>query len=524
MTSGVVYDFIIVGSGIAGLYSALLAQERGRVLLLTKGSLDECNTKHAQGGIAAALGALDSPDYHYQDTLVVGGGLCDKEAVRVLVDEAADRVQDLIRLGVPFDTVDGEIAMAREGGHSQSRVVHSGGDATGANIELTLSSLARSSPRITILENTLAARVLVEDGRFKGVQALDCRANTYNIIVGKSLVIATGGAGHLFQRNTNPTVATSDGVALAFRAGAEVIDMEFMQFHPTALSLPGVTPFLMSEAMRGEGAILVNTRGERFMTNYHRDGELAPRDTVSRAILREMESTSADHVLLDVSHLPARTVTTRFPTIYRFCLEHGLDITCSPIPVAPAAHYMMGGIRTNTWGQTTVADVYACGEAACTGVHGANRLASNSLLEVLVVAKRIVDVAGGGPGPGSSGMQPLLAVEHAVRPPKSSFRALQALLWENVGIIRSGERLDHARQVLDAWGRMLPEAEDRLSWELTNGILVGRLMAEAARLREESRGAHFRQDFPEVSPDWQKRIAFSFGLDDTICYRTTGGS
>ncbi len=517
------YDFIIVGSGIAGLYTALLAQERGRVLLLTKGSVDECNSKHAQGGIAAAIGALDSADAHFRDTLAVGAGLCDADAVRVLVDEAADRIQDLIRLGVPFDTVDGQIAMAREGGHSQARVIHSGGDATGARIEQTLSSLARSSPRITIFEDTLGAKVLVEDGCFRGLVVLDCRANRYDTFSGGSLIVATGGAGHLFQRNTNPTVATSDGVALAFRAGAEVVDLEFEQFHPTALSLPGVTPFLMSEAMRGEGAILKNVLGRRFMTGYHPDGELAPRDTVSRAILREMEATGADHVLLDVSHLPARTVTTRFPTIYRFCLDHGLDITQTPIPVAPAAHYMMGGIRTDTWGQTNVPGIYACGEAACTGVHGANRLASNSLLEVLVIAKRIVEKAGPSPQATACAVQPLAAPEPVTSPPNASFRALQALLWEKVGIIRSGQGLEVARRVLASWENLLPEPEDRATWELTNGVLVGRLMAEAALLREESRGAHFRQDFPQESAVWRKRTTFSLGPSGEINYRFLGG-
>ncbi|HLB12841.1 MAG TPA: L-aspartate oxidase [Dehalococcoidia bacterium] len=518
------YDFIIVGSGIAGLYSALLAQERGRVLLVTKGSLDECNTRHAQGGIAAAIGVSDSPELHLQDTLAVGAGLCDEEAVRVLVEEAADRIQDLIRLGVPFDTLEGQIALAREGGHSHSRVLHSGGDATGAHIELTLSSLARASSRITIMENTLAASLVAEGGFFKGVQVLDCRANRYVSFEGSSLILATGGAGQLFQRNTNPAIATADGVALAFRAGAEVVDMEFVQFHPTALCLPGVTPFLMSEAMRGEGAILVNVRGHRFMADYHQSGELAPRDTVSRAILREMEATGAGYVLLDVSHLPARTVTTRFPTIYSFCLQHGLDITRSPIPVAPAAHYMMGGIRTDTYGQTTVGRVYACGEAACTGVHGANRLASNSLLEVLVIAKRIVEQTGQNSRPMPSPAAPLLPPDPPARPRKASFPALQALLWEKVGIIRTGEGLEQARRLLASWREALPDPEDRPSWELASGVLVGRLMAEAALMREESRGAHFRQDYPQESPLWRKRIAFSMAPGGELAYRFLGGS
>lgn len=524
MTGAHTYDFIIIGSGIAGLYTALLAKKHGRVLLLTKGSLDECNTKHAQGGIAAAVGVADSPEIHFQDTISVGAGLCDEQAVRVLVEEAADRIQDLIRLGVLFDTVDGQIALAREGGHSHSRVLHSGGDATGANIELTLSSRARSSTHITIMENTLATSVLLEGGSFQQVKVLDCRTNRYDTFQGRSLIIATGGAGQLFQRNTNPTVATADGVALAFRTGAEVADMEFVQFHPTALCLPGVTPFLMSEAMRGEGAVLRNVQGRRFMSDYHQDAELAPRDTVSRAILREMEATRSEYVLLDVSHLPARTVTTRFPTIYSFCLGHGLDITRSPIPVAPAAHYMMGGIRTDTCGRTTVAGVYACGEVACTGVHGANRLASNSLLEVLVVAKRIVERSEHPAEPHPDTPQPLGPPDLPVRPPKASFPALQTLLWEKAGIIRSGDGLDWARQVLASWQETLLEPEDRHSWEMANGVLVGRLMAEAALLREESRGAHFRQDYPQESPLWRKRTAFFLSPDGGLYYRFIGGS
>jgi L-aspartate oxidase len=518
MTALPTYDFIIIGSGIAGLYTALLAQEQGKVLLLTKGSIDECNTKHAQGGIAAAIGALDSPEMHLKDTLATGAGLCDEEAVRVLVEEAAYRIQDLIRLGVPFDTVDGEIALAREGGHSQPRVLHAGGDATGAHIELTLSSRVRASPRITVLEHTLAAAILIEGNVFKGVRILDCRTNHYEEALGRCLILATGGAGYLFKRNTNPTIATADGVALAFRAGAEVVDLEFVQFHPTALSLPGVTPFLLSEAMRGEGAVLLNIRGHRFMPEYHEDAELAPRDTVARAIVEEMKATGSDYVLLDVSYLPARTVTTRFPTIYRFCLEHGLDITRSPIPVAPAAHYLMGGVHTDTWGETSVVGMFACGEVACTGVHGANRLASNSLLEVLVFAKRILERASE-PSP-----QALRPPDGTIEPPPGgeieipplSFPSLQTLLWERVGIVRSGESLRRARQVLAAWQEALPaQPVDRPGWELANGVLVGRLMAEAALLREESRGAHFRQDFPQESPLWQRRIAFTQAAEPT---------
>jgi L-aspartate oxidase len=325
------------------------------------------------------------------------------------------------------------------------------------------------------------------------------------------LILATGGAGRLYKFNTNTDIATGDGIALAYRAGAEIADMEFLQFHPTALRLPGVPVFLISEAVRGEGGILRNASGHRFMPDYSPDADLAPRDIVARSILSEMKKTDTDHVFLDVTHLPVRTISTRFPHIYRFCLDHGLDITTSPTPVAPAAHYMTGGVKTNSWGETNIKGLFACGETACTGVHGANRLASNSLLEVLVFSKRIMERTKGEVAPSLQATRDAFSLEEKapkIVPPRLSLTALQALLWNKVGIVREGKGLEEAIDTLIAWQRELEEPTDRPSYELRDMLLVGRLIAEAALLREESRGAHFRSDFPKPSENWQRRVIF----------------
>ncbi|MBM3150333.1 MAG: FAD-dependent oxidoreductase, partial [Chloroflexi bacterium] len=347
------YDYIIVGSGIAGLYTALLAKEAGSVLLLTKGSIEDCNTRHAQGGIAAAIGKNDSADLHFQDTIAAGDGLCDIEAVRILVNEAPDRIADLIKFGVPFDTVDGQIALTREAAHTVPRILHAGGDATGEHIEVTLSRRVRMSS-VKLMEYCLVTEIVVENDEVKGIKALDVRTGSMLKYQSRFAILATGGAGRLFKYTTNSDVATGDGIALAYHAGAEITDMEFVQFHPTVLRLPGVPSFLISEAVRGEGGILRNVEGYRFMPDYTPDAELAPRDVVARSILYEMRKTGSDRVFLDVTHLPPKLITTRFPHIYRFCLDHGLDIAKGLIPVAPAAHYLMGGIRVNTWGETNI--------------------------------------------------------------------------------------------------------------------------------------------------------------------------
>ncbi|MCS7206644.1 MAG: L-aspartate oxidase [Dehalococcoidia bacterium] len=507
------YDYIIIGSGIAGLFTALHAREHGRVLVITKGNLEDNNSRWAQGGIAAALGPDDSPDMHMQDTLQAGAGLCDPEAVRVLVTEGPQRIADLIRLGVPFDTLHGEIALAREGAHSRPRVLHAGGDATGAYIEMTLVGAIRGHT-VHIVEQSMVTRILVDEasGVAIGVEAMDSRTGVRQEYRGRHIVLATGGAGRLFRYTTNPDVATGDGVALAFRAGAQVMDMEFFQFHPTALRLPGAPPFLISEAVRGEGGRLCTPDGTPFMHAYHPQGDLAPRDVVARAILTEMQKAGTSYVLLDITHLPPQRITSRFPTIYRTCLQYGLDITRQPIPVAPAAHYMMGGVKTDLWGQTTIPNLYACGECACVGVHGANRLASNSLLETVVFSHRVVrrTLGEGADAPPHHRPEVVYRLERRDVPcadiPPLTLRHLQDLMWEMVGLVRNGEGLLRACRVLAAWERTLPPPTERHSQELAHMVVVGRLMAEAAVRRTESRGAHFRTDYPHTDPAWQKHI------------------
>jgi L-aspartate oxidase len=506
------YDYIIVGSGIAGLYTALLAREQGSVLIITKGSIDDCNTKHAQGGIAAAIGKDDSPELHLKDTLTAGDGLCNIEAVRILVNEAPARIADLVNLGVPFDTVNGEIALTKEAAHSVFRILHAGGDATGEYIEVTLSKRARAS-RIQVLEDCLATEILVDQGVVTGLRALDCHTGSIEEFECRFLILATGGAGQLYKFTTNSDVATGDGITLAYHAGAEISDMEFFQFHPTALHLPGVPPFLISEAVRGEGGILRNADGHRFMPDYAPEADLAPRDVVARSILYEMIKTSSGQVFIDATHLPRYVITNRFPQIYRFCLDHGLDITQNLIPVAPAAHYIMGGVRTNSWGETNIAGLFAVGETACTGVHGANRLASNSLLEAVVFAQRIVEGTLKKTTPERTPSRLGDDVRSSLSPrPTSkavtspSLSTLQALIWDKVGIIRSREDLTEAADTLAAWQQCLPQPKDRPSHELANLVVTARLVTEAALLREESRGAHFRSDFPQSSPEWQRHI------------------
>jgi L-aspartate oxidase len=432
--------------------------------------------------------------------------------VRILVNEAPDRIADLVNLGVPFDTLDGEIDLTLEAAHSLPRILHAGGDTTGEHIELTLSKKVRSS-EIRVLEHHLATNILMEKDRVNGVRVLNCDNNSIEEFISRFLILATGGAGQLFSFSTNPPIATGDGIALAFRAGAEIADMEFFQFHPTALRLPGVIPFLISESVRGEGGILRNRDGYRFMPDYTPQAELAPRDIVARSILHEMEKTVEDNVLLDVTHLPPHITATRFPQIYCFCLDHGLDITKQPIPVAPAAHYAIGGVQVNTWGETSINGLFAAGEVACTGAHGANRLASNSLLEVLIFGKRIIEKTGRAdksttatPGQDNDVHLSLKRRQPPKKKVSPNLPTLQKLLWDKAGIIRDEEGLVAAAEILADWQESLSQAKDRPSHELANLVLTGRLLTEAAILRQESRGAHFRSDFPKTSPRWRKHI------------------
>ena len=511
------YDYIIIGSGIAGLNTALLAAEHGNVLVVTKGRIDDCNSRYAQGGIAAAIGPGDSATLHQRDTLEAGAGLCDPEAVGVLTGQGPDSIAGLIRWGVPFDTMHGQIALGREGAHSLPRILHAGGDATGQHIENTLAERVQSDSSITVLEYTHAIRICVEDGAVAGVEVMESDTGERRIISGDVVIIASGGAGQLYRYSTNPQVATGDGVALAFLAGAEVMDMEFYQFHPTALWLEGAPSFLLSEAMRGEGAVLRNADGQPFMEEHHPMADLAPRDVVSRAIASEMERADGRPALLDITHLPAATVSSRFPTIYAECRRYGLDITRDPIPVAPAAHYMMGGVRIDTWGRTNIAGLYACGEAACAAVHGANRLASNSLLDTLVFSRRLVDAALGNAPEYAPDDVDNLRIPLADRAmvcatvPERGRQTLQDLMWRNAGITRNGTRLLLTARILNLWQRTMPAPETAADHELRNMLVVSRLIVEAALQRRESRGAHHREDFPEPSEEWRRHVVVGRG-------------
>jgi L-aspartate oxidase len=496
-------DFIVVGSGIAGLRAALeIAATGARVVVLTKDRASESNTEYAQGGVAVALSEDDETSLHEDDTQAAGAGLCDERAVRVLVEDGRRYMRELIEWGAEFDREGGRLLFTQEAAHSRRRILHAGGDATGHEIVRALLARARADERIEFLAHAATEELIVEDGRCRGVRYLDPLVRASRSLRARACVLASGGAGQLYLHTTNPEVATGDGMAMAYAAGAELADMEFVQFHPTALNVEGAPRFLLSEAMRGEGGVLRNAEGKRFMPRYHERAELAPRDIVSRAIVAELERTATRTAFIDMTALDARYLRRRFPKIYDTCLRHGLDITLEPVPVSPAAHYIMGGVRTDLDGRTTLRGLYAAGEVACTGVHGANRLASNSLLEGLVFGARagraaVADHAGdapvstpgdtGGDGAGQASMSERDAGEIALAVRKR----VRRLMWERVGILRSRQSLLRAltelEQIVRARSLRAPSR---------NFATVALLVARAALWREESRGAHFRHDFP----------------------------
>ena len=503
--------FLVIGSGIAGLYTALKLAEIANVTLITKEALEESNTSYAQGGIAVALSPADSPDLHYTDTIQAGAGLCLPPAVATLVHEGPERVQELIAWGVPFDADAGTLLMTREAAHSFPRVLHADGDASGREITKVLAQRVAGHPRITVKENHYAVALLTGEEGCYGAMVLD-ENGTRTSILAEATILATGGSGQIFTDTTNPAVATGDGLALAYLAGAPLADLEFVQFHPTALHLEGAPCFLITEAVRGEGGILRNQRGVRFMPSYHEQAELAPRDVVARSVWSEMEKTGTDHVYLDLSLLSTELIKSRFPNIYETCLSYGLDITKAPIPVAPAAHYMMGGIAIDLHGRTALPRLFACGEVANSGVHGANRLASNSLLDGLVFGYRIFRYLQNSPWQRPDLPPELAAVFPTETSPEllaADRSALKELASTHLGIIRREEDLQNAQRQVAPASSATPIPLNRPYLELQNMRLLVRLMLDAALSRRESRGSHYRADYPDPDPAWAKRIVLS---------------
>lgn len=522
------FDYLVIGSGVAGLYFALRAAPHGRVAIITKKGRDDSNTNHAQGGIAAVMSSDDSIELHVRDTLEAGAGLCKEEVVRTILQDGPARIADLIALGVRFDRRDEpagpggcEFHLGLEAGHSRRRILHSN-DATGREVQRALAAAVAREPNIQIFEHHFAidlitTRKLGRPGpnRCIGAYVLDVKRNQVETFLGRAVVLATGGCGKVYLYTSNPDVATGDGVAMAYRAGAPIANMEFIQFHPTCLYHPKAKNFLISEALRGEGAVLKTIEGVEFMRNYDPRGELAPRDIVARAIDAEMKRSGADYVLLDITHKPARFIIDRFPTIYSTCLQFGIDITKEPIPVVPAAHYQCGGVVTTVDGVTEIAGLYAIGEVACTGLHGANRLASNSLLEAVVCAHRAAEHARANLLPPVDFQVPPWESGKAQNPDEMvvvshNWDEVRRCMRDYVSIVRTNKRLLRAQQRIANLQAEIQEyywdflvTPDLL--ELRNIATVAELIITCALQRTESRGLHYNLDYPAPDPAWEKR-------------------
>ena len=528
-------DFVILGAGIAGLRAAISLAQHANVLVVTKEAASESNTHYAQGGIAVAMGGEADVALHLEDTMLAGDGLVHRPAAEILVAEGPARVQELIHLGASFDTHNGKLMRTQEAAHSLPRILHANGDATGAEISRALVAAARNHPQIHFAEWTIATQLAVDSGRVVAVDLLDAHNRTHRVAA-HSILLATGGAGQVYSHTTNPAVATGDGLALALDAGAELADMEFYQFHPTALCLAGAPRFLLSEALRGEGAWLRNHRGERFMERYHPMLELAPRDVVARAVTREAFASSPDlahPVYLDLRHLTGVDLDARFPGISRFLAAHHLRLQRDLIPVCPAAHYLMGGVRTDLDGRTTVAGLYAAGEVAATGVHGANRLASNSLLEGLVFAARAAEamVKDAWPKPASSERKSLVPQMHLSAQPshasidqmESGIAVLRDAMWRSAGLLRDAESITHGLNIHCKISAEMEAAKasgqgTRRSTEARAMLRVSHSILASALARKESRGAHFRSDFPEKRADFAQLHSI-YRPDGSVIFR-----
>ncbi|MGE5300795.1 MAG: L-aspartate oxidase [Acidobacteriota bacterium] len=499
-------DFLIIGSGVAGLRAAIELAPHGSVLVVTKDKPSESSTEYAQGGIAAAISDEDRVGIHFEDTLKAGDGLCKEEAVKTLVEEGPERIMELISWGAEFDREGMKLALTLEAAHSRRRILHAHGDSTGKELERVLLTKVRSMPSVRKYPYALTTDLVMNGNECHGAYAL--REGEVTALFAKATVLATGGAGQIYARTTNPPVSTGDGMAIAFRAGAALEDMEFVQFHPTSLFHPSAPHFLLSESMRGEGAMLLNVHGRRFMEDYAPMAELAPRDVVSRAIISEMVKTGSEHVYLDLRHMGTTFVKTRFPQIYSTCLLYGVDITADLIPVSPAAHYIMGGVKTDLDGRTTIKGLYAAGEVACTGVHGANRLASNSLLEGLVFGARAGKAALNSSVVPKKRTCPEFRPE-TVRECETIRNGLRQLMWEKAGIIRCGESLQEAKQAILSWERITGQTFlSRPELELKNMVLISGIIVEAALRRRGSTGAHYRTDFKERGEGWEQHVTW----------------
>jgi L-aspartate oxidase len=511
-------DVLVIGGGVAGLRAAFGIPRPFRVTVVTKEELRESNSTYAQGGIAGVLDPEDHFDDHIADTIAAGKGLCDLQTVELVVREAPRRIEELIHWGTHFDQEDGHVALTREAGHSHPRIVHALGDATGREVMRAIIQQAREQKNLRIWQNSFTIDLLTHEGRCRGAIVWDKRRGA-SLLWAKAVVLATGGAGQLYRETTNPAIATGDGHAIAYRAGVELRDMEFMQFHPTVLYIAGSSRHLLTEALRGEGAYLRDRNGRRFMPDYHPDAELAPRDDVSRAITSQMAKTQHPCVYLDLKHLDPSYVRERFPGIDQLCRKFDLDITKDPIPVRPGAHYMIGGVTIDGDGRTSLPGLWAAGEVSSSGLHGANRLASNSLLEGLVHGARAAEdvtrvLLSEGPTP--------LEVPPISSPGRTSVRelldladvrnSLRALMWRSVGITRDAQGLAEAADQVDHWSRyvLAQVFPDPAGWTLQNMLVVARLMIAAAAGREESRGVHTRRDFPETSPAWARHLSYRF--------------
>jgi len=517
-------DTLVLGTGVAGMRAALAASQGGSALLVSKKSIQDGSTWEAQGGIAAAVGGEDSPESHLEDTRKAGCGLCDEASARIMTDEGPEVVEELLEWGMDFDRdEDGELAYTQEGGHGRPRILHAGGDATGAELHRTLAEQVRRNDDINLFEDTFAIDLLSAADACRGALAWN---ETHGLLMirSKQTVLATGGCGRIFRETTNPDVVTGDGLAMAFRAGVELQDVEFMQFHPTTLYIAGASRALISEALRGEGGVLKNSEGERFMPRYHEQAELAPRDTVSRSILREMQRTDHTHVYLDARDMDPEWVQQRFPTIAGLCAEFDLDLTKDLIPVRPAAHYLLGGVAVDEMGRTNLPNLLACGEVACTGVHGANRLGSNSLLEGLVFGRRAGRAAAQAVGEMNEAV-PLHAIQGL--PQESAYGrlnvkdvedSLRSLMSRNMGVERCEGDLSEALDMITFWCRyvMDKEFESPQGWRVQNMLTTARLCTMSARQRQESRGVHYRTDYPDTSPDWARHIVVSNTGDEWL--------